>query len=156
MDKNELYILGRNELQIMDEVVACNQFTQRFGLQLTREDAAELIKERRESLQKHGRVEFGRSILPALIFAFCDSVYMEQDQYVEMLERLQDIFYFYKSESLDILTDDELITYMKEHFEGDCQGSLDHLEDTCLEQFVRNIRETPGQFMRGGKKDDNC
>ncbi|HKM20776.1 MAG TPA: DUF6323 family protein, partial [Lachnospiraceae bacterium] len=41
---------------------------------------------------------------------------------------------------MDEATDDELIDFMKEQFEGECQGSLEHLEDTSLEQFARDIR----------------
>ncbi len=144
----------QNELKLQDKLLQCNQYTQRFGLVLNEEDSAMLLAERKESLKTHGRVEFSESILPALIMAFCDSAYIYQDNYLEMMERLLDIFYLYKNESLDILTDDELIDYMRKHFEGECEGSVEHLEDTCLEQFARDIRERPGIFMSRGTMDE--
>ena len=75
-----------------------------------------------------------------------------QDNYLDTLEGLQEIFYLYKNESLDELTDDELLTYMKECFEGKCQGDLDYLEGTCLDQFCRKIRSDGIGFM-GGNED---
>ena len=71
---------------------------------------------------------------------------------MDTLEGLQEIFYLYKNESLDELTDDELLTYMKECFEGKCQGDLDYLEGTCLDQFCRKIRSDGIGFM-GGNED---
>ena len=51
--------------------------------------------------------------------------------YVETLVRLQEIFYLYKNEVQDNLTDDELLHLMKEQFEFLCFGDLDYLEGTC-------------------------
>lgn len=136
----------KNWLQLMSEqnqlanVMETNRFTQKFGLSLSDEDAEILVADRRDSLHKQRRVEFGEGILPKLIFAFCDSPYIYQDNYVDTIGRLQDIFYLYKNESMDEATDDELIDFMKEQFEGECQGSFEHLEDTSLEQFARDIR----------------
>ena len=136
----------KNWLQLMSEqnqlanVMETNRFTQKFGLSLSDEEAEILVMDRRESLHEQRRVEFGEGILPKLIFAFCDSPYIYQDNYVDTIGRLQDIFYLYKNESMDEATDDELIDFMKEQFEGECQGSLEHLEDTSLEQFARDIR----------------
>jgi len=107
---------------------------------------------RKNSLKEQERIEFGGGILPKLIFAFCDSPFIYQDNYVDTLECLQNIFYLYKNESLDELSDDELIEYMKKHFDNDCQGSLEYLEDTCLEDFARSIRVGTRGFI--GKYED--
>ena len=48
---------------------------------------------------------------------------------------------------MDLVTDDELIAYMRESFDADCQGSLNFLEDTCLERFARTIRKQGSGFM---------
>lgn len=79
---------------------------------------------------------------------------------METITRLQEIFYLYKNESMDELTDDELLDYMKEAFEGECEGSLEFLEETVLEGFARNIRREGNFFfgknykIRGGEKED--
>lgn len=40
----------------------------------------------------------------------------------------------------DELTDDELLTFMKQQYEEICFGDLEYLKSTCLERFVRAIR----------------
>lgn len=148
MDEDKLfqYLMNQqenNQLTIqkqMKDLIACNDYTKEFGIQLSEKEALELIKERRENLIRQERVEFGEGIITKLIFTFCDSPYIYQDNYVDTIQRLQEIFYLYKNESLDELTDDELTAYMKEQFEGKCQGDLDYLEDTALEAFARKIR----------------
>lgn len=143
-------ISERNQLMKLTDT---NQYTSRFGLTLSDEDALILVRERHGVLMEQQRVEFGEGILPKLIFAFCDSAYIYQDNYVEVIARLQEIFYLYKNESMDEVTDDELISYMKERFEGECMGSLDYLENTCLEEFARNIRRQTQKFIGRYSKD---
>lgn len=119
---------------------AMNQKTERFGLALREEDIKELAECRNQSLKKYGRVEFGRGILDQLIYVFCDSQYISQKNYLSSLERLQDIFYKFKNAALDQMTDDEVLTFMREQFETVCAGDLDYLEETCLEVFTAAVR----------------
>ena len=84
--------------------------TETFGLSLTEQEAQELVVCRNESLKKYRRVEFGNGILDKLIFTFCDSQYINQENYKETMEKLQDIFYCFKNEAEDQLTDDELLS----------------------------------------------
>lgn len=130
-----------------------NEFTKQFGLTLSEGDMELLLEDRRQSLREQERVEFREGILPRLIFAFCDSPYIYQDNYTETIARLQEIFYLYKNETLDELTDDELIDLMKREFEGSCQGSLDYLEETCMERLARRIRYGEALDMEGGGND---
>lgn len=153
-EKNILELLNGSANQI-ERIMACNQYTQTFGLTLTKEDTQILVKDRKDSLKEHQRVEFGEGILPKLIFTFCDSPYIYQENYVDTIGRLQDIFYLYKNESLDELTDDELIDYMKKAFEGECQGSLEYLEDTALDRFARKIRRGTRQFIGKYQDEEN-
>lgn len=119
---------------------AVDEYAGQYGLSLTDEEVGLLLCERKQALREQERVEFGDGILSKLIYAFCDSPYVYQDNFADTLGRLQEIFYLYKNESLDELTDDELIECMKREFDGICQGSLDYLEDTSLEKFARKIR----------------
>ncbi len=49
---------------------------------------------------------------------------------METIIRLEEIFYLYKNETQDEVTDDELL----------CFGDLDYLEGTCLNNFTQAIR----------------
>jgi len=152
MDDNMfLSMMADGGKHLLQKVLDCTQYTEKFGLRLSQEDASLLLEGRKNNLKEQERIEFGESILPKLIFTFCDSPYIHQDNYVETIGALQEIFYLYKNESLDELTDDELLAYMKEHFDGDCQGSLEFLEETCLEEFCREIR---GGSLLGDDEDD--
>lgn len=142
MEENRLFeLMMRDKKQQLEKIVQCNSYTSRYGLKLSNEEVLQLLDSRKNNLKQVERVEFGEGILSKLIYTFCDSPYIYQDNYVETMEALQEIFYLYKNEALDEVTDDELIEYMKECFEGKCQGDLDYLEGTCLEAFCRTIRK---------------
>lgn len=131
-----------------------NDYTNRYGLRLSEDDIQELLIQRKESLAEQNRVEFGAGILDKIIYAFCDSVYIYQDNYADTIARLQNIFYQYKNESMDELTDDELIELMRNAFDGVCQGSLDYLEETFLDSLAREIRANTHKFIGRYKRDD--
>ena len=137
-EKNWLELMAK-QTQVK-EVLARNQDTEKFGLALSEKEARLLVAERGEVLKKERRVEFGEGILPKLIDTFCDSAYITQDSYCDTLVRLQEIFFLCKNEMLDEITDDELLEFMKEQFEGVCYGDLDYLEGTCLDIFAQAIR----------------
>lgn len=153
MDDKEWLSIFNQSSNALSTVLKTNQYTKKFGLQLSEEEALMITEARKSSLLEQERIEFGEGIIHKLIFAFCDSPYIYQDNYVETIITLQEIFYLYKNESLDELTDDELISYMKKELEGECEGSLEHLEDTSLEAFARQIREGSHSFI--GKYEDD-
>jgi hypothetical protein len=138
--------LSLNKSQNLQKEVAfgqiekCNSFTAKFGITLSPSDISVLIEERFESLKKYGRIELGSGIMHKIIFEFCDSPFIWQENYADTLSELQDIFYYFKNESLDEFTDDELIRYMRKSFDNECQGSLEYLRETSLEDVCRGIR----------------
>lgn len=151
MDDIMLLMSDQNQMNLLR---TANAYTEQYGLSLADEDIRELIVKRRECLREQQRVEFGGGILDKLIFAFCDSDYIYQENYAETITRLQDIFYLYKNESMDEWTDDELIQMMREAFDGECQGSLEYLEETFLEQFARSTRANTRKFIGRYEDDD--
>lgn len=137
---------GQNWLALMNaqtwlkQVRETNRYTEKFGLTLSETDTELLLAEKNHTLKAQRRVEFGQGILPQIIYAFCDSSFLSQHNYVETLIRLQEIFYLYKNEMQDEITDDELIHFMAEQFETVCYGDLDYLEGTCLDIFAQAVR----------------
>lgn len=138
MEQNWLEQLQQTGLT--EAVLQTNRYTEKYGLVLSREETEAVLAERQKSLKEQRRVEFGQGILPRIIQEFCDSVYISQSNYVETLVKLQDIFYLYKNEMQDEITDDELLHFMKEQFETVCFGDFDYLEGTCLSNFAQAIR----------------
>lgn len=138
MDNSWLDLL-QNTNQLA-KVVETNDFTERFGLVLSQEDAQLIVDNRKTSLKEQKRVEFGESVAPKIIKEFCDSAYINQTNYVDTIIRLQEIFYLFKNEMNDEITDDELLHIMREQFDNLCFGDLDYLEGTCLSNFAQAIR----------------
>ena len=110
-----ILLKGQNQLS---NVIKTNETTERFGLSLTEQDAKLILAERKNALAEQKRIEFGEGIATKIIYEFCDSEYIHQSNYVETIIRLQEIFYLYKNEMHDEITDDELLHLMKEQFEN--------------------------------------
>lgn len=155
MDSNsfELMLLMQQK-QELARVLECNNKTEKYGLVLTEEEANNLMLCRKASLLDNQRVEFGEGILPKLIYYFCDSQYINQDNYADTLEQLQDIFYLYKNESLDEITDDELLEFMRKQYEEVCLGDIDYLAGTCLERFAVAVRSGEHSRLQARLRDE--
>lgn len=143
-----------NRQTLARQVLETNCYTQKYGLVLREEDAALLAQERTNVLKAERRVEFGQSIMPKIIYTFCDSSYVNQDNYCDSLARLQEIFYQYKNEMEDEITDDELLEFMREQFENVCCGDFGYLEGTCLDIFAQAIRAGYSGYRESGGKGE--
>ena len=68
------------------------------------------------------------SVIEKLIHSFADSPYIDVENSEETLHRLIDIFYSFKSDTWESVSDNQLIEFMKDAFDGSCRGSLELLE----------------------------
>jgi hypothetical protein len=139
-DMFSLTPVSMQKIQTAKELRECNEFTRRYGLSLSEQQIHGLVEKRFEALKDTGRIEFGKGILKKLIYEFCDSPYIIQENYEDTILELLDSFYYFKNESMDLISDDELMTFMKEHFDTICEGSLEYLNGTTLEELCRNTR----------------
>ena len=134
------YLQKLSEDYQVGQILKTNETSKENGLTLTKEDATALVAARGDTLREERRVEFGDSISPKLIRAFADSSFINQEDYAEIIARLQEIFFLYKNESMDMVTDDELLAIMKNAYENESAGDLEYLEGTALEAFARSVR----------------
>ncbi len=128
------------EQQTAEVIKECNPYTLRFGLVLSQQEIRQLVENRKETLEQTGRIEFGGGVIQKLIMEFADSAYLNQENYADTLMQLQECFYYFKSEALEELSDDELIRLMKSYYEDVCQGSVEFLQTSMLENYCRDIR----------------
>lgn len=128
------------EKRTINAIVECNSYTENFGLSLTPEQALQLVETRSVSLKATGRIEFGTGIIDKLVKEFCDSPYISMRNYTEIINELIEMFYYYKNETLDLMSDDELIGFMKKAFDGVCQGSIELLSGRELSNMAHNLR----------------
>lgn len=126
--------------QAVDEVMKFNDLTAKYGLVLTLPQAIALVETRSLSLKETGRIEFGGGIIQKIIREFCDSPFIHMYNYEEVIHELVETFYRYKNDTLDLISDDNLIGYMKKSFDGICQGSIDLLSGRELDTLARNLR----------------
>ena len=139
MDGNfDISFVNIQKLQTATELRECNDLTIKFGLSLSEQQIQNIVQKRFEALKDTGRIEFRQGVLKKLITAFCDSPYIIQENYEDTIIEIQDSFYYFKNESHDIISDEELINLMKHHFDGICQGSLQYLSDLTLRDLYRS------------------
>lgn len=135
-----------------EEIRRCDDLNRLYGLVLTEADITELVELRGQALRHTGRMEFGGGILPKLIRAFCKSPYVDSRNYAAVLADLQDAFYYFKNESEDLFSDDDLIEFMAAVFNGRAEGSTELLCAISLEDLCRWARNGFGDAY-GGEED---
>ena len=121
------------------KIINCNEFLHKYNLDLSQKDIEGIIEKRKESLKQFGRIEFDNWIVEKIIKEFCDSPYISKENFINTIYELIDIFYFYKNETNDLVSDDELIKFMKKYFDNSAHGDLDYLSNTILEKMKRNV-----------------
>lgn len=126
------------------ELESCNRVTERHGIMLSQQDIQALVLGRLDALQETERVEFGGGVAKDLVLAFAGSAYVSQEDFVETVLELQDLFYEFKNESLEQITDDELIVTMRSLFDDVAQGDLGRLTEALLDGLGRHVRELGG------------
>lgn len=126
--------------QAVNEIMAINEATRQFGLTLTPKQAVDLVETRTLALQQTGRIEIGGGMIDKMITAFANSSFLTSYNYAETLNDLVELFYYFKNETLDQVSDDDLIQFMNKAFNGVCQGSLELLAGRELVRMAHNIR----------------
>ncbi|MCT8977712.1 DUF6323 family protein [Clostridium sp. CX1] len=126
--------------QAFIELQQINEKTLEYGLKLSDKDITAIIERRTEVLKGNGRVEFGGGIITKIISNFCDSPYILQHNYVEIIDDLIETFYYYKNETMEEISDEELINLMKEYFDNRCQGDIELLRYKYLDKIAHNIK----------------
>ena len=139
MEKSYLEIVNERKQIEIANIKKCNEYTNKYGLILSDNQISNLLERRKETLKETGRIEFREGIIDKLIKEFCDSPYINQENYAETLYELIEIFYEYKNEIMDLITDDELIEFMKKSFDGICQGDLEYLSGTVMYRMRENL-----------------
>jgi len=128
------------EKATVKQIMLTNEVSQQYVMALSESDAKELVETKNYCLKTLGRIEIGGGIINDIILAFCDSPYLWQGNYAETLNQLLTIFYIYKEETLEQISDGELIDIMKDYYDNRCMGSIELLMGRELDQLAHNIR----------------
>jgi len=123
------------------ELESCNREIGRHGLSLATQDIQALVAGRLESLQVSDRVEFGGGVVKQIVLAFAGSPHMSQENFVQTVIELQELFYEFKNESLEQIPDDDLISKMRSLFDDPAEGDLGYLAEALFDGLARHVRE---------------
>ncbi len=137
-DFNSADLLNTN---LKSDILRTNDESIEYGLMLSEKDAQMLAQAGKDAIELQDRVEFGKSATIKIINRFMKSSYIGQNEYADIIAELIDIFYQAKEESLDILTDDEIINAMYDFFENESGGDIEILRSRDMDVMCRMIRD---------------
>ncbi len=120
-------------------IISTNQLSQKHCVVLTEKDALQIIDARNNALKDTGRIELDLRVINKIIRTFCQSPYINQANYADMICELVEAFYYMKNETREQIDDDDLIYIMRDYFDNRCFGSIDLLTGRELEKLVDEI-----------------
>ena len=121
-----------------NEILNLNEKSQMYGLSLNKEDVKEIINSRDNTLKSYGRIELDISITKMIIENLYKSQYTDKDDYVYAINDLHEVFYYLKNETLDQISDIEIIDIIDEVY-NNCSGRIDIVQEKC-EEFAKSYR----------------
>ena len=121
--------IEKNEIK---SIVDKNIILSEFGITLSEHEVKELIVIQNEALKRNGRIEFRHDIIEKLIFAFCDSRCINNEDFVERVGEFVDMFYYFRNETN--VSDDEIISAMRRAFDK-YNGSEEMVESRTLDMI---------------------
>lgn len=139
MEKIYIETINKKRQKEILNIKKCNEYTSKYGLTLSDKQISNILERKKDVLKDTGRIELREGIIDKIIKKFCDSPYITKENYETILNELIEIFYRYKNETMDLISDDELIEFMKKSFNGIAQGDLEYLYGTIMYQMRENL-----------------
>ena len=93
----------KNETRLL---LKSNEKAQKYGLCSFPEAGGSDYRNTKCCIAAHGRMEFGAGVLGRIAEAFCDSPWISQEDYEQTLHEVTGLFYEFKNETMDIVSDD--------------------------------------------------
>lgn len=125
------------------ELLELNENSSAYGLTLNKEDIKEIINSRNNTLKSYGRIELDINVTKSIIENLYKSQYTDRDDYVELINDLQGVFYYLKNETLDQISDIEIIEIIDEIY-NNCSGRIDIVQEKC-EEFAKSYKYRLGR-----------
>lgn len=128
------------EKKEFDEILSLGEKTKQHAIVLTKEKVQYIIDSKNSALSDTGRVEFGESTAKRLTEKFCDSPYVSKYNFEKVIGELLEVFYYTKNETEDKISDDDLINYLYNAFNGVCAGSVTLVYDWAVNRLIESVR----------------
>ncbi len=134
--QNNMLVSAQNQY-ISKELLALNDTIRENGIVLSSADCKGIAQFRSEALAENERVEVGVGAVKRIIEEFSDSGYVNQQNFRAVVEGLLECFYTIKTETNDLVSDDEVMEFLKYLFETDAGGDINKLyESTAFDTFI--------------------
>jgi hypothetical protein len=122
------------------ELLVSNEVLKKHGLVLTPADAEEIMAARSRVLKNQGRIELDINVSKTLLSRIARSSYVNQDNYVETVNDMYEIFHYIKNASSDLLSDEEVIDAIMVYYDQVCGGSTEFVMGKGIEKILDNYR----------------
>lgn len=132
------FLNNNNLIAIKNQILEINDKSVDYGLVLSPKDVEEVIKSRKDSLKTYGRIDLNMDITEKIMEILYTSQYTDKDDYLELINDLQDIFYYLKNETLDEISDNEILEKISEFYEK-TSGRIDNVQNLA-EKFANDYR----------------
>lgn len=139
---NNVYSLLDNSLvkeEIANSIMTMNEKTTKYNLELTKEQALDLVDTRVLSLKDNGLIDFDGDTVLKIIDNFYSSSHMSKIDYADTLNELVDMFYSYRINYGGFLSDDLIYEIMRYKF--DKNGYVSLLTDEEEKRIKYNFRK---------------
>ncbi len=142
--QNNMLVSAQNQY-ISKELLALNDSIRENGIVLSSADCKSIAQFRSEALAENERVEVGVGAVGRIIEEFSDSGYVNQQNFRAVVEGLLECFYTIKTETNDLVSDDEVMEFLKYLFETEAGGDITKLyESTAFDTFI-SAKSSPNQ-----------
>lgn len=138
--KIDLSIIGSGDKKLIKELIELNPYSRSNGLVITEEIAREITEARHTALKNNGRVELKTDVTARLVRAFSESPYIFQEDFSFVIAEIIDLFYHIKNETENSISDDDLISEMRNVFNNTCHGDIENMQSKGLEKIVRKFK----------------
>ena len=129
---------NKNLVVVKNEILKINEDSALYGLTLSSKDIEDVVKYRGESLKTYGRIELNIDVTKKIMEKLYTSQYTNKEDYVEKINDIQDIFYYLKNETLDEISDNEIMDIISEFYEKS-NGEIGNVQN-LVEKFALDYR----------------
>ena len=129
---------------VKNALTELNGVISEYGLFLSVKQVNELAFAVQKSLRESDRIEIGSGIMPVIAEEFSSSVFINQENYVSVLEEIISIFFKVKTAVCDNISDKNLVRLIKDYYENKAFGSVELMSERDIDNLIKFIETENG------------
>lgn len=140
------------ESNSINEISKLNDDLRTHDLVLSVKDAKDIINTRNNALKAQGRIELNLDVMKSIIKELGKSSYVNQDNLVETISDMYEVFHYVKNSTSDFLCDDEILKTIMFFYNTVYGGSMELIKGKGIEKIIDNFRN--GKDIDDIKKEE--